>query len=226
MKQMDEIRAEEILRALQETFELPNWRTYCRDPFRTLIATIISQNTAERNMKEALEKLSLLFQITPQSLAKAEIGRIEECLKVAGLYRNKAKTIRNVSRIIAEKFQSDLAPIFLMPLEEARMTFMQLPGVGPKTADVVLLFCAGRPTIPVDTHVNRVSKRLDLAPRNGNYEGVRQSLQALYSQNDYLSVHVLLISLGRNYCTSRNPLCRECPVERFCQSKRDFAHRD
>ena len=217
---MAEERAEKILRTLQKTFKLPKWIGSERDPFKTLIATIISQNTADRNTARAFEKLSKRFEIKPEVLANAEIRQLEECLKVAGLYKNKAKTIRKVSRVILEKFHGDLKSVLSLPFEEARESLMQLPGVGPKTADVVLLFCAEKPTIPVDTHVNRVSKKLGLAPANGDYETIRKSLQSLYNPEDYLAVHLLLISLGRKYCRARNPLCKQCPVNSLCPSRK------
>jgi len=213
-------RAEKILRTLRETFTLPKWTTSNREPFKTLIVTIISQNTADRNTTRAFENLSKQFQITPEALAKTKTSKIEECLKVAGLYRNKAKTIKKVSKIIMEKFHGDLTPILSMPFEEARNILLQLPGVGTKTADVLLLFCAEKPTIPVDTHVNRVSKRLGLAPSKGDYETIRKSLQALYDPKDYLALHVLLIVLGRSYCKARNPLCKQCPVNTLCPSRK------
>jgi endonuclease-3 len=216
---MVENRAANILRSLRKTFAMPNWTTSASDPFRTLIVTIISQNTAGRNTARAFENLSNKFKITPEVLANAETSQIEQCLKVAGLYRNKAKTIKQVSRIIIDRFQGNLASVLSMPLEKGRKTLMQLPGVGPKTADVVLLFSAGRSTIPVDTHVYHVSKRLGLAPSQGDYEAVRASLQKLYSPRDYLAVHVLLIQHGRKYCKARNPLCKQCPLNKLCPSK-------
>jgi endonuclease-3 len=82
-----------------------------------------------------------------------------------------------------------------------------------------LLFSAGQSTIPVDTHVNRVAKRLGFAPANGDYDAVRESLQALYEQRDYLAVHVLLIVHGRRYCKARRPLCEQCPVNMHCPSR-------
>jgi len=216
---MAENQAEKILQVLRKTFTLPKRVTSNRNSFETLIVTIISQNTANRNTAKAFGKLSKRFKITPEVLANAEINQIEECLKVAGLYRNKAKTIKRISKIILEKFRGDLKPILSLPFEEARKTLLQLPGVGPKTADVVLLFCAQKSTIPVDTHVNRVSKRLGLAPTEGDYETVRESLQALYNPKDYLMLHILLILLGRNYCKAKNPLCSQCPVNTLCPSK-------
>ena len=217
---MEKSRAEKILQILRENFEMPTWITSERNPFQTLIVTIISQNTNDRNTARAFENLSKRFEMTPEALANAKTGEIEQCLKVAGLYRNKAKTIKQVSTIILEKFGGTLTSILSLPLEEARSTLLLLPGVGPKTADVVLLFCSGKPTIPVDTHVNRVSKRLGLAPQNGDYETVRRALQLLYARKGYLAVHVLLIQLGRKFCRALNPLCGFCPVNELCPSRR------
>jgi endonuclease-3 len=216
---MTQTRAEKILLTLRNAFTLPEWITSDKDSFKTLITTIISQNTADRNTARAIENLSRNHPITPEALANAETNRIEESLKVAGLYRNKAKTIKKVSKIILEEFHGDFDSVLSLPLEDARETLMQLPGVGPKTADVVLLFCASKPTIPIDTHVNRVSKRLGLAPTDGDYEAIRKSLQALFSSNDYLAIHILLITLGRRYCKAGKPLCIECPVNKLCLKK-------
>jgi len=216
---MAENRAEKILQILRKTFTIPKWITLNENPFKTLILTIISQNTADRNTAKAFENLSKKFKIAPEVLTNAETSQIEECLKVAGLYRNKAKTIKQLSKIILEKFHGNLKSILSLPFEEARKTLLQLPGVGPKTADVILLFCTEKPTIPVDTHVNRVAKRLGLAPSNGDYEMIRKSLQSLYDPKDYLSIHILLILLGRKYCRARNPLCKQCSLNALCPSK-------
>ena len=189
------------------------------DPFETLIVTVISQNTADRNTARAFENLSKQFEITPEALANAETSQIEKCLHTAGLYKSKAKTIKQVSKAVVEDFHGTLLPILALPLEEARKRLTQFSGVGPKTADVVLLFSAEKPTIPVDTHVNRVAKRLGFAPADGNYETVRKNLQLLFSSSKYLAVHVLLIAHGRKYCKARHPLCMQCPVNIHCPSK-------
>jgi endonuclease-3 len=216
---MEEKRAVAVLQILRRNFAMPKWTEAKRDPFKTLIVTVISQNTADRNTARAFERLSKQFEIKPEALAKAENSKIEETLRVAGLYKNKAKTIKTVSTIIFEQFHGSVQPILSLPLEEARTTLMALPGIGPKTADVVLLFSAKQPTIPVDTHVNRVAKRLGFAPANGDYNAVRNSLQSLYNPRDYLAVHVLLIAHGRRYCKARRPLCEQCPVNMHCPSR-------
>ncbi|MCX8153135.1 MAG: endonuclease III [Candidatus Bathyarchaeota archaeon] len=216
---MVEKRADAVLKVLQQIYSMPKWSGARRNAFETLIATIISQNTSDRNTARAFERLSNRFEIKPEVLANAEISQIEEAVRAAGLYRNKAKTIKAVSKIILDKFHGSMQPILSLPFEESRKTLMTLPGVGPKTADVVLLFSAAQPTIPVDTHVKRVAQRLGFAPATGNYEDVRSSLQALYNPQDYLTVHVLLIAHGRRYCKAKRPLCKQCPISMYCPSK-------
>ncbi len=209
-------RANEVLNILRESFSLPKWVSSRSSDFETLVVTVISQNTADRNTACAFENLSKKFPITPEALSKAQVSEIEEALKVAGLYRNKARTIKKLAKIVMEKFNGSLDFIHEIPFEEARKTLIELPGVGPKTADVLLLFRAKKPTIPIDTHIKRVSKRLGFANPNADYEEIRESLQRLYNPKDYFEVHILLIMLGRKYCRARNPKCQECPVNRLC----------
>ncbi len=207
-----------ILETLRKNLDLPSLVKPQTDPFETLIVTIMSQNTADTNTERAFQNLSKHFEITPRALASAETGALEACLHIGGLYRSKAKTIQSVSRIVFEKFDGSLKPILSMPLDEARKILLELPWVGPKTADVVLLFSADKPTVPVDTHVNRVAKRLGLAPANSNYETVRLGLQLLFEPKDYLALHLLLIAHGRKYCKARKPICHQCPVNKYCPS--------
>ena len=217
---MNPTRANKILQILKDNFATPQWATSKRTPFQTLIITIISQNTTGKNTTKAFEVLSKKFEITPEALAKTDLREIEDALRVAGLFRNKAKVIKRVSQIVLDKFNGSLDFVFSKPFEETRKMLLTLPGVGPKTADVVLLFSAGKATIPVDTHVNRVSKRLGLAHPEADYEDVRIALQSLYAIEDFLAVHLLLIALGRKYCKALRPICKQCPLDSLCPSRR------
>ncbi|MEM2917313.1 MAG: endonuclease III [Candidatus Bathyarchaeia archaeon] len=215
---MKEDNSDKILVVLRKNFALPSWVSM-RSPFETLVVTILSQNTSGRNVSKAFENLSKKFSLTPEALAKADEKEIQEAIKNAGLYRNKAKVIKKAARKIVEEFGGSLDFIYSLPLEEARKILLSFDGVGPKTADVILLFCAGKPTLPVDTHVARVSKRLQFVSWNANYEEIRQTLQRLYQPKDYLAVHLLFISLGRKICKARKPMCRQCPINMLCPSK-------
>ncbi len=212
-------RAEEILRILRNNFSLPSWASSNRDPFRTLILTVLSQATADRNTARAFRSLSRKYSINPETLSKAKVEDVEDAIRVGGLYRNKARVIKAISNMILEQHKGSLDFIYSLPFEDARKTLLDLPGVGPKTADIVLLFCARKPTIPVDTHVNRVSKRLGLVPEKADYEGVRKALESLYSPEDYLTVHLMFISHGRKFCKARKPLCKICPINALCPSR-------
>ncbi len=213
-----ENRAGIVLQILKKTLPLPAWTKAKQGPFETLVFTIISQNTTDNNTARAFENLTESLEISPAALAKAKTVQIEDAIRVAGLHKSKAKAIHQASKIILEKYHGSLQPILTLPLQEARKKLMQFSGVGPKTADVVLLFSAQQPIIPVDTHVNRVAKRLGFSPEKGNYEVVRSSLQALYERSDYLAVHLLFIAHGRKTCKAPRPLCKDCPVNSYCPS--------
>ena len=209
----------EMLNILKQTVAVPNLVKIKSNPFETLIITIISQNTADKNTDTAYTRLKQHFQITPKNLSEAESTQLEDCIKPAGLYKNKTHTIQTASKIIQEKYNGSMDTILTLPLNEARKTLTDIPGVGPKTADVVLLFSAQKPTIPVDTHVNRVSKRIGIAPKTGDYETVRSSLQKLFDETDYLVAHQLLIGHGRQFCKAKKPLCNICPIINYCKTK-------
>ncbi|UCE29103.1 MAG: endonuclease III [Candidatus Bathyarchaeota archaeon] len=209
----------EILRILRSSFSPSSWMSLTKDPFRILVKTVLSQATTDRNAAAAFRKLSARFRITPKSLAKADVREIEKAIVIAGLHRNKSRAIKDISRKVLEQFDGSMGFIYSTQFEEARKALLDLPGVGPKTADVVLLFCTDTPTIPIDTHVKRVSKRLGLVPPNASYETIRRALQSLYTPKDYLSVHLMLISLGREYCRARKLLCIRCPLSKLCPSR-------
>lgn len=223
-------RANRILEILKENYSLPKWTSSKMEVFQTLIQTVLSQATNDRNRDRAYKNLSGKYEITPKALAAANVREIESAIRVGGLFRNKSRKIKELSKVVVERFNGSLDFVHSQPLEEARSMLMSIPGVGPKTADVVLLFSADKPTVPVDTHVNRVSRRLGLAPLKGDYEAVRGSLESLYSSKDYLAVHLLLISLGRTFCRARNPNHTGCPVNSLCptmqsESRRPDLHR-
>jgi endonuclease-3 len=216
---MTENKGHRILGALRRYFELPDWRNATRDAFETLVRTVISQNTTSKNTARAFENLSKRFEITPESLSKANEAEVVEAIRVAGLHRSKGRALRKLSSVILEEYGGSLDFIFKVPLEQARERLIELHGVGPKTADVVLLFSAKKPTLPVDTHVNRVSKRLALVDVRADYEQVRKGLQMLFDHADYYAVHVMFILLGRRVCFARRPLCSECPINELCPSR-------
>jgi len=218
-------RANKILKILKEKYSLPEWGSSKREPFQTLIRTVLSQATNDRNRDRAYKNLAEKYEIAPKALATANVREIQDAIRVGGLYRNKSRKIRELSKVVLERFNGSLDFVYSQPLEKARSMLMSMPGVGPKTADVILLFAARKPTVPIDTHVNRVSRRLGLAPLKGDYEEIRRSLESLYSPDYYLAIHLLLINLGRRNCRARNPLHESCPVKSLCPTAKGEVQR-
>ena len=182
------------------------------DPFRVLIMTILTQNCTDISALRAYRTLDIRVGVTPEKLSNARIGTIENSIRVAGLFRQKARAIRAAAKICDT---TKLHRILGEDVETARAELQKLPKVGPKTADV-LLGIWGRPTISVDTHVDRVSKRLGLAPPKGKYEDVRESLMSLFDESDYTTIPLLFMAHGRRFCKALSPLCPSCPVRQYC----------
>ncbi len=223
-KEEDALKGREILRRLMGDPSLKDGLFLidvaspgCSDPFRALVATVLSQNTSDRNGLRALRSLESRVGVGPKELAEASIELIEESIRPAGMYRERARRLKELAAAIIERYGGDLSRVLSKGFEDARAELMSLPGVGPKTADVVLLFCAHAPTFPVDTHIFRVSRRLGLS-RGRGYEEVRSALQAIFDPEDYAIAHRALIQLGRVYCRARSPRCGECPLRDLCPS--------
>jgi endonuclease-3 len=202
-----------ILRGFPVRYEMGSSKA-----FETLIRTILSQNTSDVNSNRAMEKLESHFEITPRVLSQAPVEELIECIRSAGLYRVKAPRIKQISSIILNEYGGDLDSILKKGPREARSIMTELPGVGYKTADIVLAFVAGHPTVPVDTHVTRVSKRLGIVRGKAQYEEIRLALEKLVPANRRLRIHLSLIRFGREICKAPIPLCPRCLVNRTCPS--------
>lgn len=196
---------------------MPSWEG-TTTAFEALIGTVLSQNTNDLNRDRAMSRLEARFQITPEALSKASIEDIIECIRPAGLYRVKAPRIKEVSALVLDQFAGDLDSVLQRPVGEARTILTELPGVGYKTADILLAFVAGHAIIPVDTHVMRVTMRLGIVRKNAGYEGTRLALEALVPPRRRLKMHLSLIRFGRQVCKAPTPLCPMCPISRTCPS--------
>lgn len=188
------------------------------DAVAELILTVLSQNTADTNSGRAFTQLMRRYP-SWSAIADAPPGDVVAAIQCGGLALQKAPRIQAILRAVRER-SPDFRLDFLAsaPLEEARGWLRSLPGVGPKTAACVLLFALGRPAMPVDTHVERVAKRLGLIPAAATAEQAHELLEALVEPSDYYRFHMLLIKHGRRLCAARRPLCERCPLASDCPS--------
>jgi len=188
-----------------------------KDPFKNLIITVLSQNTSETNCVRAYKGLSSKFEVKPQVLARAEEADIREAIRSGGLYNVKAKRIKEVSKAVLKKFHGNLAQILALPKAEAREKFMELPGIGPKTADVLLTTRHGYSQVfVVDTHMDRIAKRLGLVKPDAKYEAIQRTLQDFIPWDKGERVGGLFWLLAKYTCRAQNPKCFECPLNEIC----------
>ncbi|MBM4462584.1 MAG: endonuclease III [Chloroflexi bacterium] len=207
----------EILRLLRKEYGLRHWQPD-RDPVSTLIATVLSQNTSDVNSKRAFDALIDRFS-NWESVAAATVEQIAECIRLGGLAAVKAKRIKLIlERIQEQRGRLDLSFLAELPLPEARSWLTQLPGVGPKTANCVLLFSLGKPALPVDTHVFRVARRLGLIDSRVSIGRAHELLENLMSPADIYAFHVLMIEHGRLICKAQRPRCHLCALQEPCPS--------
>jgi endonuclease-3 len=218
----EKIRAQQILETLRQHLLMrdEDFAALCvaresSDPFRILVVTILSQNCTDIAALRAYRKLDQQVGVDALTLSRTGLREIRKAIHAAGLHKQKAKGLKRLSRLIVERYSADLNRILNRPLDEARTLLQELPQVGPKTADV-LLSVWGQPTISVDTHVNRVSKRVRLVHQKARYEEVRAALMKLYGPEDYHLVPLLFMAHGRKLCKAPKPRCFECPIESLC----------
>jgi endonuclease-3 len=211
-----------ILQLLSMEYGEKRWKA-AKSPVAVLVQTILSQNTSDRNSERAFKQLMDSFAGW-EEIASARVGQICKVIKAGGLGTVKARYIKQaLQEIRRRRGKFDLDFLGELPADEARDWLRQLPGVGMKTASVVLLFALGMPALPVDTHVFRVAKRLGLIGSKVSVEKAHGLLEGLVPPKDVYQFHVLLIEHGRKTCKAQRPRCRECVLGSLCPSYEKFA---
>lgn len=199
---MDKQRAAVIMAELEKLYPEARPELNFSNPYEMLIATILSAQCTDKRVNIVTSRLFPLYP-DAKSMAQLEPEQLEPLIKECGLYRNKAKNIIAASRALVEKYDGQVP--------QTRQELMALPGVGQKTAGVVLLAAFGDPQIPVDTHVFRVSRRIGLADAN-TPEKVEEQLREILERDIWSFGHHLLIWHGRRICHAQRPECDKCPL--------------
>jgi endonuclease-3 len=181
-----------------------------KNTFELLVAVVLSAQTTDISVNKVTPKLFELYP-TPSDLAKASVSDVEACIKTIGLYKNKAKHIIALSLELIQTYQSEVP--------SSREALESLPGVGRKTANVVLSNAFNIPALAVDTHVNRVSKRLKIAKEEDSVLEVEHKLMKNFPKKTWTKLHHQLIFFGRYHCLALNPKCQECPFFDICGYK-------
>ena len=196
-----------VINILEEKYPKPETELNHNSPFELLVATILSAQTTDIQVNKVTEDLFKKYN-KPDDFAKLNPEELANKIKSIGLYRNKSKFIVESSRIILADFDGQVPRDF--------NGLLKLPGVGRKTASVVLVGAFSTPAFPVDTHVFRVSNRLGLADSD-NVEEVEKQLKELVPKELWADMHHWLIFHGREVCKARSPKCDICNLKDYCK---------
>lgn len=199
---------DEILDILETKFPHAHCELIHRNAYELIVSVVLSAQTTDNAVNQVTPALFAAFP-TPQALAKADLADIEAKIRRIGLYRNKAKSIQGLANAIIERYHGEI------PSSMKELT--SLPGVGRKTANVVRSVWFDIPSVAVDTHVERISKRLGLAKPQDSVSEVEEKLKRKIKRERWNRAHHLFIFFGRYACTARNPQCEQCSFKEICR---------
>ena len=205
-------KVEKIFEILANENQNPTTELYYTNNFTLLIAVILSAQSQDKTVNVATKKLFEIISM-PQDVVNFGLEKLTESIKIIGLYKTKAKNIIGMSKILIELFNSEVPGNF----EDLK----KLPGVGVKTAYVILNTAFNKPVIAVDTHIFRISRRIGFSLKN-TPEKVGEDLMNIVPEKFLKNAHHWLILHGRYVCTAKKPKCDICSICNFCQSANTF----
>ena len=212
---MTPARRAQVFARLQARTPAPTTELYFSSPFELLVAVVLSAQATDVSVNKATAKLFPTAN-TPEAMLRLGADNLRQYIRTIGLYNTKAANLIKACRILVEKHQGRVP--------DDRAALEALPGVGRKTANVILNTAFGQPTIAVDTHIFRVSNRTGLAAGRNVLEVERKLLEVV-PENYRSNAHHWLILHGRYVCTARKPHCRECPINDLCEWPEKKKHR-
>jgi len=211
-------RVKKIDKLLEKEYGKKVWKSD-GDPLSVLISTILSQNTSDTNSQKSYASLRRIFG-NWNNVAKAPVWRIAKAIQSGGLSNVKAKRMKTVlNQIRSERRKPTLSFLRKWNKEEIEPYLKRFKGVGDKTIACVLLFSLGRSSMSVDTHIFRVSKRLNLIPRESNLKTAHRFLNKITPPQKIYQFHINLITHGRRVCKAQNPNCEICILYSICRSR-------
>ncbi len=184
-------------------------------PFEVCVGAILTQNTNWQNVERAIANLKEAGVLSPEALYNLPEEMLAEMIRPAGYFRVKARRLKNFIRFLMERHQGDLDSLFSLPLDEARQQLLGVSGIGPETADSILLYAGGLPTFVIDAYTRRILLRHGLATEDLSYEDLREMFMRHLPQDPqlYNEYHALLVAAGKRFCRPQKPRCETCPLK-------------
>lgn len=195
-------------------------------PFEVVVGAILTQNTAWINVEQAIDNLKQASVLSPEKMAEIPTHCLEELIKPSGYYRQKADRLQKLAEHLVQQWESNPANLCNGPLDEARSRLLELHGIGPETADSILLYAANRPSFVVDAYTKRIFARIGLLRGCEAYEEIRAMfMQNLPNDTDlYNEFHAQIVHLAKTCCTKNAPHCVRCPLNNDCCYAKEKKH--
>lgn len=187
-------------------------------PFEVVVGAILTQQTTWKNVEKAIENLKSSHVLDPCKISNLPLGKLEVYVKPTGFYRQKARRLKDICTYIFVEYNGSLKGLFNKKTCSLRAELLSLKGIGPETADSIILYAAGKPSFVIDAYTKRICERLQLTHDLG-YEPLKRFFENSLPKNVeiYKEFHALLVELGKNYCKTRS-VCKDCPLSEKCKS--------
>lgn len=185
-----------------------------QSPFEVIVGAVLVQNTSWQNVEKAIDQLRRADLLEPHALADVPPEELEELIRPAGYFRIKARRLRSLLAFLVARYDGSLEAMFKMDLSALREELLCVHGVGPETADSILLYAGGLPVFVVDTYTHRVLARHGWIGFDADYHVIQDHFHDNLPQDAamYNEYHALLVRVGKEYCRKKNPKCEECPL--------------
>jgi endonuclease III related protein len=212
-----EERLEDIYARLSARFGAQRW--WPGDgAFEVIVGAILTQNTAWTNVEKAIANLKRARLLTPARMRRAPATQLARLIRPSGYFNLKAKKLKAFTRFLFAEHRGSLARLFRLDTATLREQLLAVYGIGPETADSIILYAARQPIFVVDAYTRRICARLGLARDDASYDELQRLFMEHLPREESLfnEYHALLVALGKNYCTKRAPRCGACPVMKVC----------
>jgi endonuclease III related protein len=212
-----------MLTSLQEVFDRllaafgPQHWWPGESPFEVMVGAVLVQNTAWRNVERAIANLRAANLMEPYALYALPVDELAELIRPAGYYQVKARRLRNLLRFVIEAYHGSLDAMFSAGLATLREQLLSIHGIGPETADAILLYAGGLPAFVVVTYAHRVLARHGWVGYDATYDEIKDAFEAGLPADSalYNEYHALLVRVGKDYCKRSAPRCESCPLAKM-----------
>jgi endonuclease-3 related protein len=191
-------------------------------PFEVIVGAILTQNTSWANVEKAIANLRGAKLLSPSAIHKVQLRKLERLVRPSGYFRQKARKLRAFCDFLRNEFGGSLKRMFATPTIILREKLLSVHGIGPETADSILLYAAGHPVFVVDAYTKRILFRHRWADENAKYENLRWMFERQFpgDARRFNEFHALIVNAGKHFCHRGDPLCDSCPLGRFRQEGR------